>query len=344
MWNNIVKKNRIGMILLIKLCLIVQLCWTVLFFASCSSAPKRPAEIFTIQSMVETNITLANREADHGNFTQALSILDEAWRLAVTTDRPALRIRVNLSRANAHHALGWTAEAERLWQEAEQEANAAGEQVLASVSRIYRARSMLLAGTMNPREVLNLTLREQNILRKDRLFSALNWTVKGIAEKEMGRYADAERSIMNALTIHEKDRYLEQAAYDWYLIASVRSVAGNYAGAIEALDNALGFDRRAENTFGLAMTWTAKGEVYRNMGDEENAAQAWRRSAAIFRAMDRQADAREVEARIRKGRRSNIPRRNPEWEEDWAEEEEAQEGRRWWRRDRENERDNDNES
>jgi len=205
-----VKKNKIKKSFLLQLCLAVKLCLATLLFISCSSAPKRPTEIFTIQSMIETNINLANREADHGNFTQALSILDEAWRLAVSTDRPALRIRVHLSRANALHSLGRTAEAERLWQEAEQEANAAGEQVLASVSRIYRARSMLLAGTMNPREVLDLTLREQNIFRKERLFSALNWTVRGMAEKEMGRYANAERSIMNALAIHEKDRYLER--------------------------------------------------------------------------------------------------------------------------------------
>ena len=281
----------------------------LLLFASCSSAPKRPVEIFAIQSMAETNITLANKEADQGNYSEALTLLNEAWRLAVASDRPALRIRVNLAQANSLYALGQTAEAERLWQNVEQEANSAGESLFASASRIYRARSMLMSGAISPELTLALTLNEQDRLKKDRLFTALNWTVKGMAEKELGRYADAEKSVMNALAIHEKDRYLEQAAYDWYLIASIRSVAGNYREALEALDSALSFDRRAENTFGLAMNWAAKGEVYRNMGDEDSAAHAWRRSAEIFRVIDRQAQAREMERRILQGRRQGGIRR-----------------------------------
>jgi len=104
---------------------------------------------------------------------------------------------------------------------------------------------------------------------------------------------------MNALSVHEKGRYLEQAAYDWYLIASIRSVAGNYDSAIDALNQALGFDRRAENSFGLAMDWAAMGDVFRKSGNESNAVMSWRRSAEIFRAIGKNALAQEVESRIK---------------------------------------------
>ena len=291
---------------------------SALFFSSCSSAPKRPAEIYTVQSMVETTLTLANREADQGNYEDALVLLNEAWRQAVTTDRPALRIRVNLARANSLYALGQASEAERLWQDAESEANYAKEPVLASASRVYRARSLLLSGKANPEETLALSQKEQDMLKKDRLFTAVNWTVRGLAEKELGRYGDAEKSVLNALAIHEKDLYLEQAAYDWYLIASIRSVAENHKQALDALDKALDFDRRAENTFGLAMNWAAMGDIYRKMGDEESAAQAWRRSAEIFRAMDKSAHAREVEGRIRQGRRQVTTPQTRDTEQDGA--------------------------
>jgi tetratricopeptide (TPR) repeat protein len=271
----------------------------VFFFASCSSVPKRPAEVFTIQSMTDTLIGQANMEADQGNYTEALNYLNEAWRLAVTTDRPALRIRVNLGRANALYALGRTEEAERIWRTAEIEANFNEEPMLASASRVFRSRSLLISGKMNPEEVLTLVQDEQNNLKKDKLFFALSWTVKGMAEKELGRFTDAEKSIMNALSIHEKERYLEQAAYDWYLIASVRSVAGNYQQAIDALNRAIGFDRRAENTFGLAMDWAAMGDVFTKMGNDGPANMSWRRSAEIFRAMDKGTHAQEVESRIK---------------------------------------------
>jgi tetratricopeptide (TPR) repeat protein len=158
---------------------------------------------------------------------------------------------------------------------------------------------MLISGQMNPEEVLALVQDEQGKLKQDKLFFALSWTVKGMAEKELGRFTEAEKSILNALSIHEKDRYLEQAAYDWYLIASVRSVAGNYQQALDALNRAIGFDRRAENTFGLAMDWAAMGDVFAKMGNDMPANMSWRRSAEIFRAMDKGVQAQEVESRIK---------------------------------------------
>jgi tetratricopeptide (TPR) repeat protein len=158
---------------------------------------------------------------------------------------------------------------------------------------------MLLSGRINPEEVLTMVQNEQNALMGDKLLSAIGWTVRGMAEKELSRYEEAEKSIRNALSIHDGGRYLEQAAYDWYLIASIRSMAGNYAGAIDALNRAISFDRRAENTFGLAMDWSALGNVFRKMGQEDAAAISWRRAAEIFRAMDMPARAREVEGRIK---------------------------------------------
>jgi tetratricopeptide (TPR) repeat protein len=271
----------------------------VLILASCSSVPKRPVEVFTIQSMTDTLIGQANKEADQGNYEDALTILNEAWRMAVSIDRPSLRIRVNLARANAFYALGRNAEAEKIWREAEREAEFSREPYLASASRIFRARSMLLAGKADPEETLAMVQTEQNKVKNDRMFYAVSWTVKGLAEKELGRYADAEKSVMNALSIHEKDRYLEQAAYDWYLIASIRSVAGNYRSALDAMGRAIEFDRRAENTFGLAMDWAALGDILRKMENETAAAMSWRRSAEIFRAMDKPDLAREVESRIK---------------------------------------------
>ena len=273
-------------------------------FDSCSSVPPRPAEVFAVQSMADTLIGRANAESDKGNYSEALILLNEAWKLAVSTDRPALRVRVNLARANALYALGRTGEAERIWRDAEEEANFAGEPLLASASRVFRARSMLLSGKQNPEGTMELLQTEQGNLKGDKLLYAMSWTVKGLAEKELGYFSEAEKSIMNALSIHDKGRYLEQAAYDWYLIASIRSVAGNYNGAIQALNRAIGFDRRAENTFGLAMDWAAMGDVYLKSENENNAFFAWNRSAEIFRVMEKEKEALEVESRAKQLQRS----------------------------------------
>lgn len=267
-------------------------------FASCSSVPKRPAEIFTTQTMTETQLQEAAREADRGGYTRALTLLDEAWRLAVSTDRPVLRIRVRLLRGNVLFYLGKRDEAEALWTRAESEAVEAGETVLAAACRIYRQRSALGTDSSAAEEIRAGVRDELKTLQSDKLHTALAWTVIGLAEKELGLFDEAEKSLKNALSIHEGGRYLEQAAYDWYLIASVRSVAENYESALAALDLALAFDRRAENTFALGMDWAAKGEVYRKMGEEEKAGAALRRSGEIFISLrlDEQAGAVEKQA------------------------------------------------
>jgi tetratricopeptide (TPR) repeat protein len=268
-----------------------------LLMPGCSSAPKRPAEIFTVRNMTETQLELANRAADQGRYAEALELLQEARRLAVRADDPKLLIRTSLSRGNILFYLGRTGEAEELWTAALDEALAAGDEELAAVSRVYMARSGLLGGVSDAGTV-RTQVREELSRIKSPLHTALAWIVAGLAEKELGRWNDGENALKNALGIHQKHNYLEQAAYDWYLIASIRSVAGDYSGALEALDEALAFDRRAENTYGLGMDWFARGEVQRKAGNTAEAAAAYRRSGDIFRSLSLEKEAEQAEQRL----------------------------------------------
>ncbi|MDR2767823.1 MAG: hypothetical protein LBB82_05800 [Treponema sp.] len=279
-------------------------CAVAFFCIACSSAPKRPVEIFTIQSMVETQLGLANNAADQANYTQALNLLAQAWRLAVSTDRPALRIRVRLARGNVLFALGRAAEAEKEWYDAQTEANFTGNAVLSAACRVYMARSKLLVDSENQtlaQDTLTQIQNEMAALKSDKLLSALGWTVIGLAQKSLDRPVEAEKSVRNALSIHEDERYLAQAGYDWYLIASIRSTAGNYPGALGALNNALDLDRRAENTFALAMDWQAIGDVFKKMNVIESSNEAYRRSAEIFRSANMDDRAKLVEGKVSSG-------------------------------------------
>jgi tetratricopeptide (TPR) repeat protein len=267
--------------------------------AGCSSAPKRPAEVFVARNMAETQLELANKEADRGNYEQALDLLAEARRIAVSADNPSLLIRTELSRGNIFFYLGRTGEARSLWEGALAEAETAGEAELASAGRIYMARSRLLTGGAETAgEVAGEVRGEIGRIKANPLYAALGWTVIGLAEKERGRWDEAEKALRNALAFHEKENYLELAAYDWYLIASVRSVAGQYPAAGEALAQALNFDRRAENTYGLGMDWLAIGDVRRKAGNGPGAEAAYRRSADIFRSLGLEKEAAAAEGRI----------------------------------------------
>jgi tetratricopeptide (TPR) repeat protein len=266
-------------------------------FSACSSAPKQPAEASLIRGAAAVQLERANREADRGNYGAALSLAAEARRMAVSVDHLSLRVKTELSLGNILFFLGRRDEADEAWRRALAGAEAEGNPELAAVCRIYRLRGELLSA-LAPAEgggpgvdsgvdiegIRSRVQAELGAVKEDKLSAALGWIVIGLAEKELGRYGEAEEALRKALAIHEKDLYLEQAAYDWYLIASVFSVDRRYAAAAAALREALKFDRRAENVYGLGKDWYALGDVYSGAGSREEAGAAYQRAAEIFRA------------------------------------------------------------
>jgi tetratricopeptide (TPR) repeat protein len=222
---------------------------------ACSTAPKKPPEVFTQRTAGERQLELANREADRGDFQMALDLLEEARRIAVSADDPSLRIRTGLSRGNILFSLGRRDEASAAWDAALGEAESLKNQELAAACRIYRARGRLLAAVADgsaaqaTAEVRTEVNRDIGLIKTDKLSEALGWTVMGLAEKESRRFTEAEAAVK------------------------------------KALDKAIALDRRAENSWGLATDWRAMAEVYRKAGKTAEAAAASERSKEIFESL-----------------------------------------------------------
>jgi len=266
--------------------------------ASCSTAPKNTGDINILRKSVEIGLESANKEVGQGNFTNAENFLIEYKRMAILTDDSSLITRVCLSYGNVLLSLGKTNEAYTEWDQAIAEAQKSGNKELLSVARIFKARGNLLSERAASQSVIDEVNREiVNI--KNNLYIAYSWQTKGLAQRASGSYAEAEASIKKSLEIHEKEKALENASYDWYTIASIRSLAGNTAGALQALDAAVTLDRRIENSFGLAASWRAIGDVYRKMGRNEDALEAYKRSRAIFKAMGRDNEVTDIDNRMR---------------------------------------------
>ncbi|MCL2381659.1 MAG: tetratricopeptide repeat protein [Treponema sp.] len=279
--------------------------------SACSSAPSRPDEVFAIRNAAANQLSLAHHNAGQGRFGDALVILEDAWRLALTADDPPLRVNIAISRAGVLFSLGRSAEAFQTWESAAAEGDASGLPALAARARIYAIRARLVqlsaeywyaespqAGQAADAEAQGLkeqVLREISVVRRDAAATASGYITLGMAEKQLRRWAQAEAAAMRALGIYERGRLLADAAYAWFVIASIRSVAGNYDDALAALRTAIAFDRRAENGFGLASSWHAMGDVYRNSGRAGESRAAHRRAADIYRAIGLDSHARELE-------------------------------------------------
>ena len=267
---------------------------------ACSTPPKNPGEIDELRKRAEIQIDLGHKQASRGSLEAALLMFNEALRLGTAADDTSLRIRAKLSIGNALLSLGRREEAEQNWNEALDEAKQERNNRLVAASRIHIGRGKLLGpgGKSVAQSVRDETHKDLAPIKSDKFYTAFAWTIIGLAEKELGRYADAEAAIRRSLRIHEKDRRFEMAAYDWFMIASFRSLSGNYAGARQALEKAITFDRRVENSWGLASDWRALGDVQKKAGDRESARSAYTRAAEIFDSLGNHEAAEETRAKI----------------------------------------------
>jgi tetratricopeptide (TPR) repeat protein len=267
---------------------------------SCSTAPKNNGDVYTLRISAEKGLESANKEAGRGNFANAQNLLIEYKRMAILADDPSLIIKVCLSYGNVLLYLGKTDEAYAEWDHAIAEAQKSGNKELLSVTRIFKARGNLLSGRAAAQSVLDEVNEEIVNIKTNALYIAYSWQTKGLVQRDLGSYREAEESIKKSLDIHEKGKALENASYDWYTIASIRSLAGNTAGALQALETAITIDRRVENSFGLAANWRAMGDVYSKIGKNDDALEAYKRARAIFEAMGNTDGVTEINNKMEK--------------------------------------------
>jgi len=271
----------------------------ILVLSSCSTAPKNNGDVNVLRRSAEKGLESANKEAGQGNFSNARNLLIEYKRMAILTDDPSLIIRICLSYGNVLLYLRKTDEAYAEWDQAITEAQKSGNKELLSVTRIFKARGNLFSERETAQSVLDEVNREIVNVKTNNLYIAYSWQTKGLAQMALGLYREAEDSIKKSLDIHEKEKALENASYDWYTIASIRSLSGNTAGALQALETAITIDRRIENSFGLAANWRAVGDIYRKMGRNDDALDAYKRAKAIFEAMGNKDEVTGIDNRMR---------------------------------------------
>jgi len=271
----------------------------ILSFGSCSTSAKNTGDVYNLRAYAEKGIQAADKEAVQGNYTNAYALLTEYKRMAVLSDAPSLISRVCLSMGNVLFSMGEIDEAFSEWERAVLEAQKSKNSELLSVSKIFKAKGSLLSGRIAAQSVLDEVNRESVNIKKDALYTAFSWQVKGLALRALGSYREAETAFKSSLAIHEKEKTLENASYDWYTIASIRSLAGNSQGAIEALESAITMDRRIENSWGLAASYRAMGDVYRKAGKTQEALDAYARAKGIYEALKNDDEVSEIEKKMR---------------------------------------------
>jgi len=271
---------------------------SLLIIVSCSTAPKNPENIEVLRKQAEFLLKNGNKDAEQGKLDNALIQLTDAKKNGILADDLSLIIRSCLSRGNVLYSLGRSDEAFSEWNRAIAEAESYGETELISVSRIYLSRGNLLSGRSQPQTVLSEVTRESEKIKSNRLYIAFSWQVRGLAHRALGSYREAEDAFKRSLEIHEKDKNLENASYDWYTIASIRSLAGNTQDAIDALKASIAIDRRIENSWGIAASYRAMGDVFQKAGRRNDALTSYIRAREIYAAIGNEHEVAQINKRL----------------------------------------------
>jgi tetratricopeptide (TPR) repeat protein len=266
------------------ICLLAAL---AILTVSCSSAPKDTGDIRNLQKSAEKELKNANDLIRRGNLDTAYLILGGCKQKAVLADNWPLIIRSSLALGNVMLSIDDKKEkAIEELEEAERLAVKNGNRELLAVSRIFLARARLLSGNISTDEVIKTVDTESVNITADQLYKAFAYQVKGLALLRNGKYNEAAAEIEKSRVIHNNLKYLENEAYDWYVIASARSLGKDKDGAIKALILARDIDRRIENSWGLAADYRALGDVYKRYEDNSEAKAAYERAVAIYSALN----------------------------------------------------------
>jgi tetratricopeptide (TPR) repeat protein len=249
--------------------------------------------------LASTELENGNSALVSGDFSLAAKHLNEAFRLALSIDDADMLTRVLFAQisyqAAQNTAESWQSAGNLLAQARVYAARSAGP--LAAVCDVYEAYILIFGPERAGAGALSLLGEKEKQLDKEPFYQGFWYHTVGDALVLEKRYQEADAAFVKAADIHTKNRYLEEIGHDWYAAASARSLAGNRQQAVDAVIQALVYDRDAENTVAVASDYFAMARILARYAatdaERKDAASRAEYAAAIYRTIGREDAALE---------------------------------------------------
>ncbi len=259
----------------------------MIFTAGCSSAPKRTMLVTDTYTLAWSKLETANNSLLAGEVLKARALLSESYTLAQTIDNAPLLCKITLSgivckilAEQQSTALNQEQSAENhtfmeesldsLLKNARTFATISEDKdFLLSLCSVYGVRIQLEDEKMS-----KTTLSQSD---KNNLLSTLNSAEKSVSKEpyyagylkrtqgdllmNLKDYSSAEKAYLEAAALHTKNRYVYEIGLDYYSAARACSLGGDKTGAVRAIENALKYDRDAENSLALAADYLAYSKI-----------------------------------------------------------------------------------
>ena len=257
-------------------------------FISCSSAPKRSMQVSTIYSSATEMIESANACILTGDYDKAGFFLSAAENQAMSIDNYDLLLAAALARCSLNLSINppQIDTAQKYVDYAQGFVkNTSDPKKQQAIVELSQARVSIAQGSFSG----NLDNIKKE-LKSDDYYSAQVLQVEGDVYKLQKDYAAADKSYTAAAKSFTDNRYLSEIGICWYKAAQARSLAGNKDGALQAMEQAIYYDRAAENSLALGTDYYAVGLILlkgnASSNEKTRAAQAFKHSAEIFTSVN----------------------------------------------------------
>lgn len=115
--------------------------------------------------------------------------------------------------------------------------------------------------TFDGKNLLAALNSSEKSLSKEPYYLGYLERTRGDVFMKMNDFSSARKSYLSAAEIHTKNRYIYEIGLDYYKAARASSLSGNKENAVSAIENALKYDRDAENTAAISLDYLAYSKI-----------------------------------------------------------------------------------
>lgn len=252
------------------------------FLISCSSAPKRAMVVTDTYELAYSLLESANEDLLSGNLQNARMNLSRSYNLALSIDNAPLLCKVCLSgvsykiletqiqnenqKKSAFSKSFLDEKIDFVLDEAKSAANrSADRKSLLDLCKVYEVQKNLAdlnsEKTFDGKNLLAALNSSEKSLSKEPYYLGYLERTRGDVFMKMNDFSSARKSYLSAAEIHTKNRYIYEIGLDYYKAARASSLSGNKENAVSAIENALKYDRDAENSAAISLDYLAYSKI-----------------------------------------------------------------------------------
>jgi tetratricopeptide (TPR) repeat protein len=260
--------------------------------SSCSTAPTKTETVSTVKTQAAQASSFGDAYFKQGRYDLALQFFTQALDYNTSVDNGEGVIQSYDAIAKVYMATGDLGTAEDIFTRARELARSSKKSLFFvssnSLGELYLARGEPQKSLAIFEEALAMPEEARTAAQLGILYHNL-----GTTHKNLGDPAKALEYYGKSLKINLANKLIEEAASDYYMIASVNSKQGDYEQAARNADLALAYDKQIENSQGIAKDLYALGLIATRRKDTASAYDYFQRAYLVFTTLGQKSEMKK---------------------------------------------------